>query len=179
MELRPELVLSVSCTTRAPRPGEVDGRDYRFVSNHDFDQLLEEEAFLEWAQIYGHRSGTLWAPVVERLESGRGVVLEIDVQGARTVRERIPHAVLVFLRPPSREALEERLRARSTESPAAVARRLAAADEEVAAAAWFDHVVVNDDVDRAAAEVAAILDAESAEPRRTGWRPDAGRSASS
>ena len=168
MELRPELVLSVSCTTRAPRPGEVGGRDYRFVSNHQFDQLLEEGAFLEWAEIYGHRSGTLWAPVADALESGRDVVLEIDVQGSATVRQRVPEAVLVFLAPPSMEELERRLRARHTESDAQLARRLAAAREEMAAAARFDRVVVNDQVERAAQEVAAIIAGE-----RRGRAPDA------
>ncbi|HEX9311246.1 MAG TPA: guanylate kinase [Actinomycetota bacterium] len=160
MELRPELVLSVSCTTRAPRPGEVGGRDYRFVSNHQFDQLLEEGAFLEWAEIYGHRSGTLWAPVADALEAGRDVVLEIDVQGSATVRQRVPEAVLVFLAPPSMEELERRLRARHTESDAELARRLAAAREEMAAATRFDRVVVNDEVERAANEVAAIIAGE-------------------
>ncbi len=168
MELRSELVLSVSCTTRAPRPGEVDGRDYRFVSNHEFDQLLEEGAFLEWAEIYGHRSGTLWAPVADELEAGRDVVLEIDVQGSATVRERVPEAVLVFLAPPSLDELERRLRARHTESDAQLARRLAAAREEMAAAARFDRVVVNDQVERAAQEVAAIIAGE-----RRGRAPNA------
>ena len=168
MELRPELVLSVSCTTRAPRPGEVDGRDYRFVPSHEFDQLLEEGAFLEWAEIYGHRSGTLWAPVADALEAGRDVVLEIDVQGSATVRERVPEAVLVFLAPPSLEELERRLRARHTESDAQLARRLAAAREEMAAAARFDRVVVNDQVERAAQEVAAIIAGE-----RRGRAPNA------
>jgi len=153
----PDLVLSVSCTTREPRPGEVDGRDYRFVSNRDFDRLIEDRAFLEWAEIYGHRSGTLWGPVVAELDEGRDVVLEIDVQGARTVRDRVPDAVLVFLSPPSLHELERRLRARRSENEAQVSRRLAAAAEEMKAASWFDHVVVNDHLDRAAAEVAAII----------------------
>jgi guanylate kinase len=170
MELRPELVLSVSCTTRAPRPGEVDGRDYRFVSNHQFDQLLEEGAFLEWAEIYGHRSGTLWAPVADALEARRDVVLEIDVQGSATVRERVPEAVLVFLAPPSMGELERRLRARHTESDVQLARRLAAAREEMAAAKRFDRVVVNDQVERAANEVAAIIAGER-EGRARNARP--------
>jgi guanylate kinase len=159
LEFRPGLVLSVSCTTREPRPGEVDGREYHFLSPQRFDELIGDRAFLEWAEIYGHRSGTLWAPVLDQLEAGRDVVLEIDVQGAATVRERMPEAVLIFLAPPSQEELERRLRARHTEDEAAIARRLAAAEEEMAAAARFDHVVVNDDVDRAAVELAAIIDA--------------------
>jgi guanylate kinase len=129
------------------------------LSPQRFDELIAGGAFLEWAEIYGHRSGTLWAPVLDQLEAGRDVVLEIDVQGAATVRERMPEAVLIFLAPPSQEELERRLRARHTEDEAAIARRLAAAEEEMAAAARFDHVVVNDDVDRAAVELAAIIDA--------------------
>ncbi len=161
LQLRPDLVLSVSCTTRDPRPGEVEGRDYHFISGREFDRLIEDGAFLEWAEVYGHRSGTLWAPVADQLEAGREVVLEIDVQGARTVRDRLPQAVLVFLAPPSFEELVRRLRSRHTESEAQVARRLAATRHEMDAAPWFDHVVVNDDVDRAGAEVAAIIAAET------------------
>jgi guanylate kinase len=159
LELRPDLALSVSCTTRDPRPGEVDGRDYRFVSPPQFDQLVEEGAFLEWAEIYDdHRSGTLLGPVLEALEEGRDVVLEIDVQGAEKVRRRMPRSVLVFLAPPSMEELERRLLARHTEREASLRRRLEAAGWEMEQAAWFDHVVENDEVERAAAEVAAIID---------------------
>jgi guanylate kinase len=161
LELRPTLALSVSRTTRAPRPGEIDGREYHFVSPVEFQRLIDQDAFLEWAEIYGHRSGTLWAPVRDLLEAGRDVVLEIDMQGAASVRRRVPDAVLLFLQSPSRQELERRLRARHTESEAAIDRRLAAVEGELAAASWFDHVVVNDQVDRAAAEVAAIIDDES------------------
>lgn len=158
MELRPDLYLSVSCTTRAPRPGERDGRDYHFVSRGEFDTLVEDGAFLEWAEIYGdHRSGTLRAPVGEALEAGRDVILELDVQGAASIRRVMPDAVLIFLDPPSEEELARRLRARRTEDLAALARRLSAAREEIGQRSWFDHVVVNDDVDAAAAQVAAII----------------------
>jgi guanylate kinase len=159
LELRPDLALSVSVTTRAPRPGEVDGRDYRFVSKDEFDRLTAEGAFLEWAHIYGHRSGTLLAPVLAELAAGRDVILELDVQGAATVRERAPEAVLIFLEAPSEDELIRRLRRRGTENEDELARRVAASREEMAAAAWFDHRVVNDDLDRAAAQVAAILEA--------------------
>lgn len=164
-ELRPELAYSVSCTTRAPRPGEEDGRDYRFIRADEFDRLIERGAFLEWAAIYGdHRSGTLREPVVQALAEGRDMILELDVQGAASVGEAFPDAVLIFLVPPSEEELARRLRARQTESPAALARRLEAAREEMAQAVRFDFVVVNDDVDRAAAELAAILDAGGTPP---------------
>ena len=127
------------------------------MSNRDFDRLIEDGAFLEWAEIYGHRSGTLWGPVLAELDRGRDVVLEIDVQGAETARRRLPDAVLIFLSAPSPEELERRLRARRSESEEQVSRRLAAAAQEMEAAGWFDHVVVNDHLDRAAAEVAAII----------------------
>jgi guanylate kinase len=153
LELRPDLVLSVSCTTRPPRPGEVDGHDYRFVDSDEFDRLIGRDAFLEWAWIYGHhRSGTLEEPVRRELAAGRDVLLEIDVQGAAD-------AVLVFLALPSLQELGRRLRLRRTESEEDAARRLAAAAGELEEAERFDHVVVNDEVDRAAAEVAGIIDA--------------------
>ncbi len=162
LELRPDLAESVSCTTRDPRPGEVDGRDYLFVSNHLFDQLIEDGAFLEWANVYGHRSGTLLGPIADAVESGRTIVLEIDVQGAAQVRERVPGATLIFLTPPSEEELARRLRDRGTETDADLRHRLDAADDEMRMALWFDHVAVNDDVDRAAREVAAIIHEERA-----------------
>jgi guanylate kinase len=163
--LRPDLVYSVSATTRDPRPGERDGVDYRFISDADFSRLVAEGAFLEWAQIYGdHRSGTLLAPVREALEAGHDVILEVDVQGAAAIRRLVQEAVLVFLAPPSEEELARRLRERRTESEPQRARRLAAAASEMEQAGWFDHVVVNDDVDQAAAQVAAIIDANRPSP---------------
>jgi guanylate kinase len=153
-------VLSVSCTTRPARAGETDGRDYRFVSPHEFDELIQDGAFLEWAEVFGHRYGTLLRPVLDALEEGHGVILEIDVQGASRVRDHMPEAVLIFLAPPSFEALAGRIRGRHTESEAEIARRQEAARWEMEQAAWFDHVVVNDEVDRAAAQVAAIIEAD-------------------
>jgi guanylate kinase len=160
LEVRPHLVFSVSCTTRPPRPGEVDGRDYRFVSEREFAKLVEDGAFLEWAEVFGHRYGTLLGPIADAVEGDRDVVMEIDVQGAASVRQRDMAAILIFLLPPSMDELTRRLAARRTETGAQRERRLAAAQQEMAQAAWFDHVVVNDDVDRAAREVAAIIDAE-------------------
>jgi guanylate kinase len=158
-ELVPDLELSVSSTTRAPRPGETDGVEYRFESNEEFDRQIAEDAFLEWAEIFGHhRSGTLAAPVTRARAAGRDVILEIDVQGAGWVRSRMPDAVLIFLRPPSEDELARRLRARGTENEEQLARRLAVARDEIAESDRFDHVVVNDDVDRAATEIARIID---------------------
>ena len=149
--------LSVSVTTRAPRPDERDGIDYRFVSGEEFDRLVAGGELLEWAPVVGHRSGTPARPVEEALAAGRDVVLEIDVQGARQVRERAPDSVLIFLAPPSMEELERRLRSRGTEDEARLALRLATARAEMAQRPWFDHVVVNDRLDQATAQVEAII----------------------
>lgn len=151
----PRIWLSVSATTRAPRSGEEDGREYFFVDDAGFDRLLATDGLLEWAAFAGNRYGTPSAPVRERLAAGTPVLLEIEVQGARQVRDTVPGALLVFLAPPSWEVLEARLSGRGTESPEAVARRLAAAREELAAAAEFDQVLVNADVGECAG---ALLD---------------------
>ena len=156
----PHLELSVSSTTRARRDTERDGIDYRFVTDAEFDRLIEDGAFLEWADIFGHhRSGTPAAPVAAARAEGRDVILEIDVQGARQVRKEEPDAVLVFLAPPSVRELGRRLRSRGTETDAEIARRLEVARAELLDEGRFDHVVVNDDVDRAAAAIAAIIGA--------------------
>jgi guanylate kinase len=151
--LYPDLWFSVSATTRAQRPGEVDGVDYRFVSDAEFDRMIARGDLLEWADIHGgtHRSGTPRRPIEHRLAEGRPALLEVDLQGARAVRDAVPEALLVFIAPPSWEALVARLVGRGTESPDVVARRLATAREELAARPEFDVEVVNDDV-RAAAE---------------------------
>jgi guanylate kinase len=147
----------------------MDGRDYRFVTSRRFEELVEEGAFLEWAEVFGHRYGTLLGPALDALGEGRDVILEIDVQGAARVRERMPDAVLIFLAPPSFEDLVERIRRRHTEGEAEMARRLDAARWETEQASWFDFVVINDEVDRAAAEVAAIIEG-TPDPRRESSR---------
>jgi guanylate kinase len=156
----------VSATTRAARPGEVDGREYHFLSDDEFDRAVGEGRFLEWVHYSGHRYGTLRDDVERRREAGNDVVLEIELQGARAVRETLPEAVSVFIAPPSMAELATRLKGRGTESPAAIARRLHIAEREVAAADEFDHIVVNDDAERAALEVAAII---TARRRDSGW----------
>lgn len=156
------LVASVSATTRAPRPGETDGVDYLFVSDETFDRMIADRELLEWARIVGHRSGTPARFVEERLADGNDVVLEIDVEGARQVRSRVPGAVLVFLAPPSFDELERRLRGRATEAEEDVAQRLEVARDELDSRDEFDHVVVNDDVDRATDVVAAIIEGSRA-----------------
>ena len=158
LERDPSLYYSVSAKTRPPRPGEVDGRDYRFITEPEFDALIAEGAFLEWAEMFGHRSGTLLQPVEEARRSGRDVLLEIDVQGARIVKDRVADPVLVFIVPPSRQELERRLRARGTEDPEELRERLDVAfEKELPEQSWFDHVVVNDDLSKAADDVLAII----------------------
>jgi guanylate kinase len=167
LEIDPSVVLSVSITTRSPRPGEVDGADYRFVSEEEFDHLVATDALLEWAVIFGHhRSGTPAEPVEAARSQGRHVILEIDVQGARQVRERASDATLIFLAPPSLVELERRLRDRGTEDEAQLERRLAAAREEMSDAGTFDVIVVNDEVNRAAEEIAGILQGRAGTPPR-------------
>ncbi len=155
--LLPQVAYSVSATTRPPRAGEREAADYRFVSAETFDAWAREGAFLEHADVFGRRYGTLAGPVDDELRAGRDVLLEIDVAGAAQVRGRRPDAILIFLLPPSRDELERRLRRRGTEDDGDLARRLAGADREMEDRAWFDHVVVNDDADRAAQAVADII----------------------
>ncbi len=158
LEARPELAFSVSFTTRAPRADERDGVHYRFVSRERFDSMIGEGGFLEWAEVFGELYGTPVLDVESARAAGRDVLLEVDVQGARAVKERIPQAILVFLRPPSEEELARRLRARGTEVGPDLDRRLAETRRELDEAPNFDHEVVNDRVEDAVAEVLAIID---------------------
>lgn len=155
----PNLFFSVSVTTRAPRPGEVDGRDYRFVSPAEFDRMISDGDLLEWAEIHRglHRSGTPAAPVREALAAGRPALVEVDLAGARAIRRSMPEADLVFLAPPSWDVLVGRLTGRGTEPQDVIVRRLETAREELAAQDEFDHVVVNDNVQHAAAELVSLL----------------------
>jgi guanylate kinase len=158
-ELYPQVWVSVSCTTRPARPGERDGVAYRFVSRDEFDRMVTAGELLEHAVFAGNRYGTPRAAVQERLAAGVPVLLEIELQGARQVRERMPDAFLVFLKAPSWGELERRLSGRGTEPPELGAARLERARVELAAEAEFDAVVVNDDVGRAAAELVALIEA--------------------
>lgn len=155
----PDLYFSVSMTTRAPRPGEVDGTDYFFVTADDFQHRIDAGEMLEWADIHGglQRSGTPAGPVNEALDAGHPVLVEVDLVGARNIKRLMPEAATVFLAPPSWETLVERLTGRGTETEDVIQRRLATAREELDAQGEFDSVVVNDDVDQAVAAIAAIL----------------------
>ena len=155
----PELVFSVSATTRDPRPGEVDGKDYRFTSREEFQRMIDSGELLEWAEIHGglQRSGTPAAPVEEALEAGKPVLVEVDLAGARAVRKAMPEALLVFMAPPSWDVLVQRLTGRGTETEDVVARRLETARVELAAQDEFDTVIVNEDVSRACDELVSWL----------------------
>ena len=164
----PEVWVSVSVTTRRPRPGEIDGVDYTFVSDAEFDRLIAEDGLLEWAEYAGNRYGTPAAPVRERLAAGAPALLEIELQGARQVRARDDEAQLVFLAPPSWAALVDRLAGRGSEPRAVQEHRLALAQAELDASGEFDVVVVNDDVSRAANELVRLLTAPPAGTSRNG-----------
>ena len=155
----PDLHFSVSATTRAPRPGEVDGIDYHFVSAERFQQFIDDGELLEWAEIHGglHRSGTLSEPVIRAAATGHPVLIEVDLAGARAVKKAVPDAVTVFLAPPSWAALEQRLTDRGTETAEVMARRLATAEAELAAQGEFDVVVVNSQLESACAELVSLL----------------------
>jgi guanylate kinase len=162
--LFPHVWVSISCTTRSPRPGEADGVQYHFLSDEQFDQLIAEDQLLEYATFAGNRYGTPRRPVEQHLAAGRPTVLEIELQGARQLRNRMPEAQFVLLAPPSLEELRERLVGRRTESEVQVQSRLARAELEMAAANEFDVVVVNDDVERAAAELVTLIESAPKNP---------------
>ena len=157
LERIPELELAVSATTRPPRPGEVPGVAYHFLDDAEFQRRVEEDAFVEHACYSGRRYGTLRAELERRLQRGAPVVLEIEVQGARQIRDTMPEAVRIFIAPPSEEALRARLIGRGTDPPADVARRLATAAQELEAEPEFPHVVVNDRLEDAVADLERVV----------------------
>lgn len=157
LERHPEIYLSVSMTTRSPRPGEVEGKDYFFVTLEKFQDLIAGDQLLEWAQFAGNYYGTPRERVEEKVKEGTLVLLEIELEGARQIRASFPGAMRLFILPPSMSELERRLRDRQSESPEAITRRLNRAIIEIAAAHEFDVQIVNDDFDRALAEVESVL----------------------
>jgi guanylate kinase len=157
MERYPELELSVSATTRAPRPGEQDGVDYHFLTREEFDRRVAEDGFVEHADYAGRSYGTLRSELDDRVRAGKPVVLEIEVQGARQVRAAMPEAVQVFIAPPSLDALRTRLVGRGTDDSEEVERRLRVAEQELTAQPEFAHVVVNDRLDEALDQLVGIV----------------------
>lgn len=160
IEGREDICFSTSVTTRSPRPGEVDGREYFFVDFERFREMVEHNELLEHAEYVANRYGTPRFYVEQRLEEGMNVVLDIEVQGARQVRKKMPEAVLIFIAPPSLEELERRLRGRGTDTESAIEGRLIRAQQEFQEADFYDYLIVNDDVEKAAAKLNAIIEAE-------------------
>jgi guanylate kinase len=159
----PQIWLSVSVTTRKPRPGEIEGREYYFVGEHDFDGMVADGELLEWAQFAGNKYGTPRAPLQEKLRAGIPSLLEIDVEGARQVRQAVPGALLVFLAPPSWAELVRRLTGRETEPPEVIGRRLEAARAELEAGSEFDITLVNTSVEEVCSQLVALMAAQPAE----------------
>ena len=160
IEGREDICFSTSVTTRSPRPGEVDGREYFFVNFERFREMVENDELLEHAEYVANRYGTPRAYVEQRMSEGMNVLLDIEVQGARQVRKKMPEAVLIFIAPPSIEELERRLRGRGTDTEAAIEGRLIRARQEFQEADFYDYLIVNDDVEKAAAKLNAIIEAE-------------------
>ena len=155
----PSILLSVSCTTRAPRPGEEDGREYRFIGTDEFKQMRDEQRLLEWAEVHGNFYGTPRDRIDEATRDGHDVLLEIDWQGARQVRQRFPAAIGIFVLPPSIEELESRLKARGQDAPQVIARRLMAAGGEIAHAPECEYVIINQEFSVALSELTQIVSA--------------------
>jgi guanylate kinase len=164
----PNLELSISATTRTPRGGEEDGRDYHFLSPEEFERRMEDDDFLEFATYSGHRYGTLRSEVERRLSAGHSVVLEIEVQGAQQVRAAMPDSVQIFIAPPDPGHLRTRLEGRGTDSAEAIDSRLETAEIELAAQGDFDHRIVNDDLSRAVSALEQIVRAEAGLPLDSG-----------
>ncbi len=165
-----DLHLSISATTRDPRPGEHHGRDYHFVDRDAFQVMIQDDAFLEWAEVYGNHYGSPRGPIIEALERGESVLFDIDFQGAMKVHAQLPDdSVLIYVLPPSLAEMSRRLHARSQDSEEVIAKRLARAKDEVAAWEQFDYVILNDDFDKAYSDLAHIYHAERQKRARNPW----------
>ena len=165
IEQVPDAWLSVSATTRKPREGEVDGKHYHFISNDQFDDLVRQDGFLEWAQVHSNKYGTPRAQVEQAIAEGKQALLEIDVQGAFQIKEKIPQSILVFIEPPSLEILEERLRGRGTETEDVIAARMSVATMELLEKIKYDIAIVNDDLDVAAKELVDFVEKQANRPK--------------
>lgn len=157
LELVPDAWISVSATTRSPRVGEIDGVHYFFMTEDEFKKTIDEDGFIEWARVHSNYYGTPIAPIRGHIAEGDCVLLEIDVQGAFQVKEKIPETRLVFITPPSMEELEARLRGRGTDAPEVIEQRLQNAQGEIDASKEYDYIIVNDDLDKATAELVSVL----------------------
>ncbi len=166
----PKIHYSISMTTRDPRPGEVDGVNYYFTNNSHFEELLEQDAFLEHAKVYDHYYGTPKEYVYNMLQEGNHIMLEIDIQGAMQVKEKYPQCVLIYIVPPSKAVLEARLRGRHTDSDEVIAGRLAKASAELEWIPKYDYLIINDELDTAVEEASAVLQAEEDKAARLAHR---------
>lgn len=171
----PEVAYSISATTRKPRPGEVDGKEYYFLSVEEFKAWIAEEKFLEYAEVYGNFYGTPLNKIEERLNRGEDILLEIDVQGALNVKRKCPDGVYIFLLPPSLEELKNRIEGRGTETAESLARRLRNAVAEIKIGLEYDYAVVNDTIDNAVEQIKAILTAERLKVARNADKFDCGK----
>ncbi|MHB1126154.1 MAG: guanylate kinase [Bacillota bacterium] len=166
LSVLPNLYYSISITTRHPRPGEREGINYFFAGREKFQQMLAEDEFLEWAEVYGNYYGTPRAPVEDQLRQGKDVILEIDIQGALQIKSKFSQGVFIFIVPPSLQELEKRIVKRDSDSPEAIRRRLSSVTQEMCYLSEYDYVVVNDLVDAAVAKLLAIIQAEKCRPHR-------------
>lgn len=165
LKKNPRLYLSISATTREPRRGERNGKDYYFVSKEEFEKMRENDLLLEWAEVYGNFYGTPRQPVQRELGAGRDVLLEIDIQGALKVKKKVPEAVLVFIAPPSLNELKSRLISRKADPSSVIEKRFQCVKEELKFIPSYDYVVVNDKLERAVHKICSILEAEKCRPR--------------
>ncbi|MBE9222146.1 guanylate kinase [Cyanobacterium stanieri LEGE 03274] len=157
LKSHPQLFVSISATTRKPRQGEKEGKDYYFLSQEQFKSMIEEDNLLEWATYAGNYYGTPKQPVLEKINQGKTIILEIELLGARQVKENLPQSELIFILPPSEQELERRLRNRGSDSPEAISKRLQRAKEEILAQDEFDHKIVNDQLERAIVQLQQII----------------------
>ena len=160
LKRNPDSVLSVSATTRLPRPGETDGKEYFFVSRVEFEETIKKDGFLEYACFCDNYYGTPKKAVDEKLENGFNVILEIEVQGAMQIKEKVPEAVFVFISPPSKKVLRERIEGRGTETPEVINKRMALAENELKQIVNYDYLIVNDEVEKAVKSFEDIVNAE-------------------
>lgn len=170
MERVEGLAYSISHTSRPPRGKERDGIEYHFVSRNRFEEMIQENAFLEWARVHGHLYGTALHTVKGQISTGRDILMDVDVEGGRNVKGQFPDSILIFLLPPSLEILEERLIARGTDDRQVIQKRMAQASEEIKNCSWYDYIVINDDLEKAVFESQSIiLSARCRTARRMAW----------
>lgn len=157
MERFDSLVYSISHTSRPPRGTEQDGIDYHFVTDSSFREMIEQNAFLEWAKVHGHLYGTAFDTIKAQMSAGSDILMDVDVQGGRNVKNQFPESTLIFLLPPSLEILQKRLTARGTDDPEVIEKRMAQASEEIKHCSWYDYIVINDDLEKAVFEAQSII----------------------